>query len=202
MINSDYRPVELGRAKPVIYTRLSHPERSGKGSEMQRIQGAKHRQPGRCAWKPTKAGAASPSPCDSMFFWCSCQNTAAKQLQAGPSFPGAAARASAGMAGVSHHLAPMQTPGPRTPAAAPRPQGCGDTQQLPSPRPHPAGGGDQAGPAASTAISTTAPCPGPGRVSLRFLCGSWCSTASLARLTMQIIQAFISIINAKLKHYC
>lgn len=46
MINSDYHPVELGLAKPVIYTRLSHLVHTGKHSEMRTIQGAKQRPPG------------------------------------------------------------------------------------------------------------------------------------------------------------
>ena len=58
MINSDYRPAELGLAKPVVYARLSHPEHSGKGSETRGIQGAKHRPPGRLHVGADEAGGA------------------------------------------------------------------------------------------------------------------------------------------------
>lgn len=88
MINSDYHPVELGLAKPVIYTRLSHLVHSGKCSETWRIQGAKLHPLG---WLHTggdrEGQRASPSPCDSWFSWCSHQNAVAKQPQAGPCSP-------------------------------------------------------------------------------------------------------------------
>lgn len=94
MINWDYRPVELGLAKAVIYAGLSHPEHGGKGSETRRIpcsEGAKHHPPG---WSRVGAdgekGDAPPPPCDSQFCWFSRQNAAAKQPQAGPRSPGAA----------------------------------------------------------------------------------------------------------------
>lgn len=94
MINWDYRPVELGLAKAVIYAGLSHPEHGGKGSETRRIprsEGAKHHPPG---WSRAGAdgekGDVPPPPCDSQFCRFSRQNAAAKQPQAGPRSPGAA----------------------------------------------------------------------------------------------------------------
>ena len=67
MINSDYRPVELGLAKPVIYARLSHPEHSGKGSETRGIQGAKHRPPGRLHVGADEAGGGPCIPVSLQF---------------------------------------------------------------------------------------------------------------------------------------
>lgn len=49
VINSDYRPVELGLAKPLSYARLSHPARRKKGSRKAEDSGGggeKHHPPG------------------------------------------------------------------------------------------------------------------------------------------------------------
>lgn len=82
VINSDYRPVELGLAKPRSYARLSHPARRKKGSERRRIwggRGAKHRPPGGPRMGADGGqGRASPMPRGSRVCCCSHQNIAAR----------------------------------------------------------------------------------------------------------------------------